>query len=92
MLKAQAVADLALMLTQVTSPDRAQDAIRRALRSSGLTNATRISDADMHELLAALAAEGGPIQDLAVQIAIYGVEESGNLDFNFDRPADKNAA
>ncbi len=92
MLKAQAVADLALMLTQVTSPDRAQDAIRRALRSTGLSNATRIEDTDMHELLAALAAEGGPIQDLAVQIAIYGVQESGGLDFNFDRPTDKNAA
>jgi len=92
MLKAQAVADLALMLTQVTAPDRAQDAIRRALRSSGLSNATHITDADMHELLAALAAEGGPIQDLAVQIAIYGVEESGGLDFQFDHPTDKNAA
>ena len=92
MLKAQAVADLALMLTQVTSPDRAQDAIRRALRSTGLTNATHVSDTDMHELLAALAAEGGPVQDLAVQIAIYGVEESGALDFSFDRSSDKNAA
>jgi hypothetical protein len=92
MLKAQAVADLALMLTQVTAPDRAQDAIRRALRSSGLSNATHITDTDMHEMLAALAAEGGPIQDLAVQIAIYGVEESGGLDFAFDRPTDKNAA
>ncbi len=92
MLKAQAMADLALMLTQVTSPDRAQEAIRRAMRSSGLTNATRISDGDMQELLTALAAEGGPIQDLAVQIAIYGVEESGGIDFSLDRPSGKNAA
>jgi hypothetical protein len=46
----------------------------------------------MQELLAALAAEGGPIQDLAVQIAVYGVEESGGIDFSFDRPSGKNAA
>jgi len=91
MLKAQAVADLALMMTQVTSPDRAQEAIRRAIRSAGLTNATRVSEADMHELLAALAAEGGPIQELAVQIAINGVENTGGLNLGNLR-SDKSAA
>ena len=91
MLKAQAVADLALMMTQVTSPDRAQEAIRRAIRSAGLTNATHVSEADMHEMLAALAAEGGPIQELAVQIAINGVEGTGNLSVG-NLPTDKSAA
>lgn len=91
MLKAQAVADLALMMTQVTSPDRAQEAIRRAIRSAGLTNAVRVSEADMHELLAALAAEGGPIQELAVQIAINGVEHAGGLNLG-NLPSDKSAA
>jgi len=74
------------------SPDLAQEAIRRAMRSSRLTNATRVSDSDMQELLTALAAEGGPIQGRAVQIAIYGVEKSDDLDFSFDRPSGKNAA
>ncbi len=82
MLKAQAVADLALMMTQVTSPDRAQEAIRRAIRSAGLTNAVRVSEDDMHELLTALAAEGGPIQELAVQIAINGTEATGGLNLS----------
>jgi hypothetical protein len=31
MLKLQAVANLVLMMTSVTSPDRAQEAIRRAI-------------------------------------------------------------
>ena len=92
MLKAQAIADLALMLTQVTSPDRAQDALRRAMRSAGLTNATNLSDADMHELLAALAAEGGPIQDLAVQIATYGIEAGRGSNLTSHRPTDQHAA
>ena len=91
MLKAQAIADLALMMTQVTSPDRAQEAIRRAIRSAGLSNATRVSEADMHELLAALAAEGGPIQELAVQMAINGVEATGGLNIG-NLPTDRSAA
>ncbi len=91
MLKAQAIADLALMMTQVTSPDRAQEAIRRAIRSAGLSNATRVSEADMHELLAALAAEGGPIQELAVQMAINGVDAVGGLKLG-NPPSDKSAA
>lgn len=91
MLKAQAVADLALMMTQVTSPDRAQEAIRRAIRSAGLTNATRVSEDDMHELLAALAAEGGPIQELAVQIAINGTDATSGLNLG-NTSSDKSAA
>ena len=91
MLKAQAVADLALMMTQVTSPDRAQEAIRRAIRSTGLSNATHVNESDMLELLVALAAEGGPIQDLAVQIAINGVEATGTLNLG-NLPSDKSAA
>lgn len=91
MLKAQAIADIALMMTQVTSPDRAQEAIRRAIRSAGLSNATHVDENDMHELLAALAAEGGPIQELAVQIAINGVDHAGGLNLG-TLPSDRSAA
>ncbi len=73
MLKAQAVADLAIMLTGVISTDRAQQAIQRALRTTGLTYATRVDSDEFQQLLAALAAEGGPIQELAERIAMYSL-------------------
>lgn len=68
--KAQAVADLAFQLAGVTTTDRAQQAIRRALRVTGLTYATRIDENDMNNLLQALASEGGMIQDMALQLAM----------------------
>jgi hypothetical protein len=92
MLKTQAVAELEAMLMRVTSADRARDAVRRAVRSSGLTHATRLSNNDLHELLAALAAEGGPIQDLAVEIAIYGIDDAGGIARDFRSPPDQDAA
>lgn len=73
MLKAQAIADLAIMLTGITSTDRAQEAIQRALRSTGLTHATKVDSDEFQQLLAALAAEGGPIQELAERIAMYSL-------------------
>ena len=72
--KAQAVADLSLELASVTGTERALEIINRALRATGLTHATTISDAEMQNLLMAVAAEGGPIQQLAEQIAIHGAD------------------
>jgi hypothetical protein len=91
MLKAQVVADLAIMMTPVTSPDRTQEAIRRAILSAGLTNATRVTEDDMHELLTSLATEGGLIPNLAVQIAINGADATSGLNLS-NLHSDKSAA
>ncbi len=72
--KSQAIADLALQLAQATTPENALTMIQRALRMSGLTHVNSLTDADMNELLSALAAEGGMIQNIAEQIAVHGLE------------------
>ena len=76
--KAQAVADLSLELANFTSPERAIEIINRALRASGLRHATTIDEAEMQRLLTAVAAEGGPIQLMAEQIAINGIALDGD--------------
>ena len=86
--KAQAVADLALELASVTSTERALEIINRALRATGLRHATTIDEADMQRLLIAVAAEGGPIQQMAEQIAIHGIA----LDADADTTAGPSAA
>ena len=78
--KAQAVADLSLELASVTSAERALEIINRALRSTGLRHATQIDEADMQRLLVAVAAEGGPIQLMAEQIAINGIAPEADAD------------
>jgi hypothetical protein len=47
--------------------------MRRALRSTGLTHAASITPEDTYALLCALAAEGGPVQELAEYIAVHGL-------------------
>jgi hypothetical protein len=86
--KAQAIADLSLELASVTSAERAIEIINRALRATGLRHATTIDEADMQRLLVAIAAEGGPIQQMAEQIAIHGVD----LDAGADTTAGPSAA
>ena len=77
MFKSQAVADLAVMLSGVTSMDVVETAITRALRASGLADASTIDDSELLRLLAALAAEGGPMEQIAVQVAVHGLEGHG---------------
>ena len=77
MFTSQAVADLALMLSSVTTVENADRAIKRALRTTGLLDTPTVDDADVTRLLVALAAQGGPIERLAVQIAVDGLGASG---------------
>ena len=72
--KSQAIADLSLALSRVTTADQSATLIRRALRVTGLTNASTISPLDMDALLEALAAEGGIVQALAEDIAANGLD------------------
>jgi hypothetical protein len=71
--KSQAVADLSIQLSSVTTAERAQQVIQRALRTAGLTNSPVIDEADLVALLQAVAAEGGAIQEIAEQIAVDGI-------------------
>ena len=71
--KAQVVADLTMQLAEITSVDRAGAVIQRALRSTGLSNAPMLEEQDLTSLLQAIAIEGGPIQELAEQIALHGI-------------------
>ncbi len=71
--KSQAVADLSIQLSSVTTAERAQEVIQRALRTAGLTNRPVIDEADLVALLQAVAAEGGAIQEIAEQIAVDGI-------------------
>ena len=71
--KSQAVAELTAALTRALPADEASMLVRRALRSTGLTHAREITSDDTYALLSALAAEGGPVQELAEYIAIHGL-------------------
>jgi hypothetical protein len=75
--KAQAIADIAYQLSAITTPDRAASLIQRALRVTGLSHQSTITPDDVTELLRAIAAEGGPIQEIAQQIALYGLGNDG---------------
>ena len=76
MFTSQAVADFALLLTSVTTVEEADSAIKRALRATGLQNTPTVDDEDISRLLVALAAQGGPIEEMAVQLAIHGLGAS----------------
>jgi hypothetical protein len=84
--KGQAIADLSLELTAVTTSERAQDIIEKALRVTGLSKSPIIDESAMIALLQAIAAEGGPIQQLPEQIAVNGLLASDGL------PTDQDAA
>ena len=86
----EAIAELTLLLSCVTSEDRAGDAVRRALRSTGLAGRRNLDGADMQRLLAALAGEGGVIEQLAIQIAIDGIETTPSR--RLPDPPDRSAA
>lgn len=74
--KAQAIADLSFELASVTSTERALDIINRALRMTGLVNATTIDDVQLNDLLTAIAVEGGAIQEIAEQLAVHGIDDT----------------
>ena len=76
MFTAQAVADLALLLTNVTTVEHADRAIKRALHSTGLHQSPTVDQDDLARLFVALAAQGGPIEGIAMEIAIHGLGSS----------------
>ncbi len=94
MLKTQAIADLAIMLSGVTSTDRARMTIQRALASTGLMQAQTLDQGDLRRLLMAIAAEGGAMEEVARQIAVQGLHDSTGLGImtGLDDPTDRNAA
>lgn len=72
--RAQAIAELTIELQRVTAADETLALIQRALRNTGLSNASTITPQDMTALLQAIAAEGGAIQELAESLAIHGTD------------------
>ena len=94
MLKTQAIADLAIMLSGVTSTDRARMAIQRALNATGLTQAQTLDQVDLRRLLMAITAEGGAIEEIARQIAVQGLDDNAGLGIvtRVDDPTDRSAA
>ena len=78
--KAQAIADLSFELANVTTTERALEIINRALRMTGLANATTINEAQMNELLTAISIEGGAIQEIDEQLAVHGIDASNPTD------------
>jgi len=84
--KGQAITDLSLELTAVTTSERGQEIIEKALRVTGLSKRPIIDESAMITLLQAIAAAGGPIQQLAEQIAVNGLLASDGL------PTDQDAA
>lgn len=71
--KSQAVAELTAALSRALPADEATSLMRRALRVTGLTHARIITPDDTYALLCALAAEGGPVQEIAEYIAVHGL-------------------
>ena len=74
--KSQAIAELAAQLSEVTTTEHAYGMLQRALRMSGLTHVTSLTNADFTELLSALAAEGGMAQSIAERVAIDGLDST----------------
>lgn len=67
--KSEALDDVFFLLATVTNARRAQEAVRRAELAAGLSETDMLDDQQMLDLLDTLAAEGGPIQRMAEEIA-----------------------
>src|SRR5690606_24205691 len=86
----EAVAELTTLLSCVTTDERAGAAVERALLACGLAWHRTLDSDDMGRLLAALAMEGGAIEQIAVQIALDGIDAtSGGA---MPDPTDRSAA
>lgn len=70
MFLSQAVADLQLLLAGVTTPEHARDMVHDALKRSGLSREPLVTEAELRQLLAAIAAEGGVVTEIAEQLAM----------------------
>lgn len=77
MQKSQAIAELTAALSRTMSADETAQLLQRALRVTGLTHAQTVTPEDTYALLCALAAEGGPVQELAEWIAVHGLGTGG---------------
>ena len=69
--KAQAIADLSFELAGVTSTERALDIIKRALRMTGLANATMIDDVQMNALKGWLADNSKRVKFVATSVPFF---------------------
>ena len=86
MFTSQAVADLAFMLSGMTSVDAADTAITRALRATGLAESPTLDTEQYLRLVTELAAQGGVIEQMAMQFAVNGLgEPSGGASANSSR-------
>ena len=86
MFTSQAVADLAFMLSGMTSVDAADIAITRALHASGLAEAPTVDAEQYLRLVTELAAQGGVIEQMAMHFAINGMgAPSGDARINISR-------
>jgi hypothetical protein len=94
MLMSRAIADLAILLSMVTGADRAREAIDRALKETGLSRARTMTEADFDLLLAAIASDGGPLEQFARRIASAGLDDDGAAAMTTDivDPSDRSAA
>ncbi len=70
MFLSQAVADLQILLAGVTTPEHARDMVHDALERSGLSREPSVTEAELRQLLAAIAAEGGIVTEIAEQLAM----------------------
>ena len=75
MLRAQTIADLSFELAETQGTDRALQTIRRALRTTGLDRTTSLNESETRLPLIAIAAEGGPLQQIAEQLALRGMDK-----------------
>jgi hypothetical protein len=87
----EAIAELTMLLSCVTSTDRAGAAVERALLATGLAGTRNLDGTDMQRLLAALATEGGAIEQIAIQVAVDGVSSTPRGTWSPD-PPDRSAA
>jgi hypothetical protein len=86
---AEATSELTMLLSCVTSTERAGAAVERPLLATGLAGRRSLDGADMQRLLTALAMEGGAIEQIATQIAVEGIEPPSTQTFD---PTDRTAA
>jgi hypothetical protein len=94
MQKNRAITDLAMMLSGVTTADRARMAIQRALAITGLARAQTLNDGDIQRVLSALVEEGGAIESVARQLATQGLDETSGtgISMRMSDPTDRTAA
>ncbi|MQA00181.1 MAG: hypothetical protein GEU80_12795 [Dehalococcoidia bacterium] len=76
MRKSEALDNVSFLLTSVTNARRGQEAVARAELVAGLSETDTLDEHQLLALLDTLAAEGGPIQRKAEEIASWRADSS----------------